>query len=70
MRNVDGIRFSKTKLKFFKKNFFPSAIIEWNKINLTIWNADSFGIFKSNILKFNRPTRRSFLNIITTKESG
>ena len=63
-------RFSKTKQNFFKKFFFPSAIIEWNKINLTIWNADSFGIFKRNILKFNRPTRRSFLNIITTKQSG
>ena len=52
-RNVDGIPLVKIKRNFFKKTFFPFAIIEWNKLDPTIRNADSFGIFKSNILEFN-----------------
>ena len=60
-RNVDGIPLIKIKRNFFKKTFFPSAIIEWSKLDPTNQNAESFGIFKSNILKFIRPApRRSF----------
>ena len=44
------------KHNFFKNTFFPSAIIERNKLDHTIQNAKSFDIFKSNILKFIRPT--------------
>ena len=53
---------------FFKNTFFPSAIIEWNKLDLAIRNAESLGIFKSNILKFFRPTPRSFFNCYNHKE--
>ena len=53
-RNADGIPLIKIKLNFFKSTFFPSAIIEWNKLDPTIRNVESFGIFKSNILKFIR----------------
>ena len=60
-RNVDSIPLIKIKRNFFKKTFFPSAIIEWSKLDPTNQNAESFGIFKSNILKFIRPApRRSF----------
>ena len=52
---------------FFKNTFFPSAIIEWNKLDLAIRNAESLGIFKSNILKFFRPTPRSFFNCYNHK---
>ena len=58
-RNVDGIPLIKIKLSFFKNTFFPSPIIEWNKPGPTIWNVESFRIFKSNILKFIRQTSRS-----------
>ena len=52
----------------FKNTFFPSAIIELNKLDPTIRNAESFGIFKSNILRFIRPTPKSFLTVTTAKE--
>ena len=61
-RNVDCIPGIKIKHNFFKNNFFPSTIIEWNKLVPAIRNAESFGIFKSNILKFSRPTPSSFFN--------
>ena len=63
------IVFPKLKLNnFFKNNFFPSAIIEWKKLDATNQNSESLGIFKINILKFFRPTPRSFLIVTTTKE--
>ena len=49
--NNDGIPLIKIKPNFFKNTFFLSAVIEWNKLGPTIRNAESFGIFKSNILK-------------------
>ena len=66
-RNVDCIPRIKIKHNFFKNNFFPSAIIEWNKLDPAIRNAESLGIFKSNILKFFRPTPRSFFNCYNHK---
>ena len=52
---------------FFKNNFFPSAVIEWSKLNPAIWNAESSGIFKSNILKFIRLTQEVFFNCYNHK---
>ena len=37
-------------------------MIERNKLDPTIREAERFGIFKSNILKFIRPIPKSFLN--------
>ena len=69
MRHIDDIPVIKTKNNFVKKNTsFPSAIIVWNKLDFSIWNAESFVIFKNNTLKFIRPTLISFLTVITTKE--
>ena len=56
-RNVDCIPLIKVKHNFFKNTFFPSAIIG-NKLDPAIRNAKSFGIFKSNILKFVGPKAR------------
>ena len=39
--NVDCIPLIKIKHSFFKNNFFPSAIIEWNKLDPAIRNAES-----------------------------
>ena len=66
-RNVDCTPLIKIKHNFFKNTFFPSAIIEWNKLDPTIGKAESFGIFKSNILKFIRPTPRYFFNCYNQK---
>ena len=67
MRNVDGFPLVKIKRNFFKNAFFPSAMIEWNKLDSTIRNAESFGIFKSNIVKFIRPTPRIAFNCYNHK---
>ena len=67
MRNADGIPLIKVKRNFFRNTFLPYAIIEWNKLDPTIRNAECFGILKSNILKFIRPTPRSFFNCYNHK---
>ena len=67
MRNVDCIPLIKIKHNFFKNTFLPSTIIEWNKLDLAIRNAESLGIFKSNIFKFFRPIPRSFFNCYNHK---
>ena len=66
-RNVGCIPRIKIKHKYFKNTFFPSAIIEWNKLDLAIRNTQSLVIFESNILKFFRPTPRSFFNCYNHK---
>ena len=38
----------------FKKKFFPSMIIVWNKLDYHLRNAPSISVFKQNILKFIR----------------
>ena len=42
----------KAKRNFFKNSFFPSTVIEWNKLDLNICNSGSLTSFKSNVLKF------------------
>ena len=39
--------------------YFPSTIIEWNKLDSNIRNSKALNIFKSEILKFIRPTGNS-----------
>ena len=46
------------KHNFFKNTFFPSTIIEWNKLDSEICNSTSFDFFKESI-KFIRPTTNS-----------
>ena len=55
-RNANNIPHFKIKHSFFKTTFFPSVIIEWNKLDPEIQNAPSLNIFKKNVLKFIRPT--------------
>ena len=38
-RNIHNIPFFKTRHTFFKNSFFPSAIIEWNKLDHIIKNS-------------------------------
>ena len=62
MRNVNDVPLIKIK------HNFPSAIIEWNKLDPTIRNIKGFGIFKSNILKFIRHTPSSFFTCYHHKD--
>ena len=64
-RNIDCIPLIRMKDDFFKNTFLPSAIIA--KLDPTIWNAENVGTSKSNIIKFIRPTPRSFFNCYNHK---
>ena len=46
----------------FKKLFFSSTIIEWNKLDPGLRKAESLLLFKTNILKFKRPSSNSVYN--------
>ena len=58
-RNHTNIPLFKTSHIFFKKPFFPSAIIEWNNLDPKLGNSDTYGTFKNTILKFLRPSPNS-----------
>ena len=62
LRTSDYIPCFNTKHSFFKNSFFPSTIIEWNKLDLTLRECDNFNVFKKEILKFIRPSSNSFYN--------
>ena len=61
-RNTNNIPQFKVKHNFFRNSFFPSAVIEWNKLDLNIRNSESLNIFKKRLLKFIRPSGSSFFN--------
>ena len=56
LKNLKGINF---KPNFFKNSFFPSAISEWNKCNLQIYDSDIFESFKKQTLHYIRPCQNS-----------
>ena len=60
-RNSDKTPYFKTTHIFFN-SFFPSVIIEWNKLDPSLRRCDSYNVFKSNILKFIRPSSNSFFD--------
>ena len=43
------------KQTFFKNSYFPSTVIEWNNIYISIRSSESFAHFKKSILQFIRP---------------
>ena len=51
----------KSKHAFFKNSFFPSAISEWNKLDPSLRNSESFLTFKKNVLQFIRPAVLQFI---------
>ena len=58
-RNAQNIPHINVKHQFFKNSYFPSTIIEWNKLDSKIRNSETLNIFKSKFLKFIRPTANS-----------
>ena len=58
-RNTNNIPQFKVKHNFFRNSFFPSAVIEWNKLDLNIRNSESLNVFKNSLLKFIRPPGNS-----------
>ena len=43
-----------SKENFFQNSFFPSIVIEWNKLDQNIRNPENFNIFKKKLLEFVR----------------
>ena len=58
-RNNDKLFHFKVKHNYFKNSFFPSIVIEWNKLDLNIRNSERLTSFKVKILKFIRPSENS-----------
>ena len=66
--NIFKIQHPFSKQNFLKKMFFPSAVIEWNRLDNNIRNVGGFSAFKSNILKFIRPTPYNVLIVKTIRK--
>ena len=49
------------------KFLFPSTIIEWNKLNISIHKSPSFEVCKKRILSFTRPPNISLYNACNIK---
>ena len=50
-----------------KHTFFPSVVIEWNKLDLNIHNSENLFVFKEKLLKFIRPSRNSVFKCYNPK---
>ena len=61
-RNTNKVPLFKVKHNFFRNSFFPSALIEWNKLDLNIRNSESLNIFKKTLLNFIRPSGSTVFN--------
>ena len=61
-RNTNYIPQFKVKHNFFRNSFFPSVVIEWNKLDLNIRNFESLNVFKNSLLKFIRPSGNCAFN--------
>ena len=53
---------------FYKNSFFPSTIIEWNNLDLTLRNSKSFVDFKNSTPKFIRPSPSNVFNCNNYKD--
>ena len=48
---------------FFQSSFFPSAICEWNNLDINIQNSEFLPVFKKYILSFIEPSHKSVFDI-------
>ena len=56
LANIPSLTF---KHNFFKNTFFPSTILEWNKLDPSLRNSTSYNVFKNSILQFIRPSPKN-----------
>ena len=66
-RKADDVPYFNIRHNFFKNSFFPSAIIEWNKLHSRLRKGKSFTDFKTNILSFIRPKANNEFNCNSSK---
>ena len=62
-RSSNNIPELSTRTVCFKNTFFPSVIIEWNRLDFNVRNSVSLEVFKKSILKFIRPSPNSIFRI-------
>ena len=67
-KKADDVPYFNIRHNFFKNSFFPSAVIEWNKLDSRIRKAKSFTDFKKNILSFIRQNQTASLIVIALKD--
>ena len=48
-RNIDNIPQVNVRNTFFTNSYFPSIVTDWNNLDKSIRNSESFSIFKKNI---------------------
>ena len=61
-KNIDKICLFRAKHNFFKSSFFPSTVIEWNKLDPNLQSDASLNVFKKSLLKFIRPSPNNVFN--------
>ena len=66
-RNANNVPQFKVKHNLFKKLFFPSVVIEWNKLDLNMHSTENLLIFKEKLLKFIRPSGNSVFKCYNPK---
>ena len=62
-RNDNKIPQIRYRTKRFSSTFLPSTISDWNNLDIHIRQSESLGKFKSNLLKFIRPTPNSLFSV-------
>ena len=58
-RHKNNVPLFNVKHDYFKSSFFPSTVIEWNKLDSNIRNSESLPLFKKRILASIRPFAKS-----------
>ena len=66
-RNAADVPRIKSKHNFFKNSYIPSTIIEWNKLDQDIRNAESYALFRKHLLSFIRPEANNIFNLDNAK---
>ena len=76
MNHLSGYRFSNVirtiacRTERYRNSFYPNTVVSWNDIGPELREARSISIFKNNILKIIRPTKKSTFGIHNPKGIG
>ena len=64
-RSSNNLPYFHFKVNFFRNFFFPSVIIEYNNLDISIRNSKNLSTFKKIILQFIRPSPSRTYNCLT-----
>ena len=66
-RNAADVPRMKFRHTFFKSSYIPLTIIEWNKLDQDISNAESHALFRKHLLGFVRAVANNIFNVHNAK---